>query len=124
MAGHVLTVVTFLALATRVKAESVHPAPPLPEDWLPSNGVVLDDDAVTLRFSLRQQNLDKLFAIVRQVSNPQSTSYGKYLTSEEIKSLTKPLDADIRAVQNWLGAHGLDYTNKGSNGFEVRTTVK
>merc|ERR1719443_317480 len=124
MAGQFLTVAAFLSLATRVQAESVHPAPPLPEDWRASNGVVLDDDALTLRFSLRQQNLDKLFAIVRQVSNPQSTSYGNYLSSEEIKALTKPLDSDIKAVQDWLGANSLAYTNKGSNGFEIRTTVK
>lgn len=42
----------------------------------------------TIVFAVKQSNLDKLDNLLRDISNPRSSSYGKYLTKDEIDALT------------------------------------
>ena len=54
------------------------------------------------RFSLKQQNMDKIKQIALDVSNPKSGQYGKYLTQSEIDELTKPDKKDVATVRKFI----------------------
>lgn len=118
-----LLVATFLT--TAVAEELVlHVAPELPDGWAPSHDVALVNERLTLRFSLREQNLDKLRKIAMRVSDPRSDMYGKHLSTAEIYNLTRPSVADATIFRQWLGAHDVPFVTKGSNGFEVSLTTE
>eukprot|EP01132_Coremiostelium_polycephalum_P002398 gene2398-2965_t len=57
---------------------------------------------IELTFGIRQKNLDKLDAIVEQVSDPDHPHYGKHLTFKQIKELVQPHPESINAVTKWL----------------------
>ena len=40
--------------------------------------------------ALRQRNLDKLENLANQISNPDSTLYGQYLSTKEINQMVSP----------------------------------
>lgn len=112
-------------LTTAVAEELVlHVAPELPDGWAPSVREVVVNERLTLRFSLREQNLDELRKIAMRVSDPRSDMYGKHLSTAEIYNLTRPSVADAAILGQWLGAHDVPFVTKGSNGFEVSLTTE
>lgn len=94
------------ATAQRIQAQNVctHKAC-TPSQWI---AVQKPHDAVIkkLVFAIKHANVDKLGEILRDVSNPQSASYGKYLTLEQVGDLTRNHDA-FEAVHNYLLANGV-----------------
>jgi tripeptidyl-peptidase-1 len=50
------------------------------------------DQTVSLTVALKQQNIDKLEKMVEYVSDPNSKSYGKYLSLEQVRVLVQPED--------------------------------
>ena len=51
---------------------------------------------------VREQNLAELGRRAYRVSDPESATYGKFLTQEEINELTAPLPSDVKAVHEWI----------------------
>lgn len=55
-----------------------------------------------LIFALKQRNVDKLEKLFWQVSEPTHTSYGKYLTMEQVHALVQPSQETLTTVLEWL----------------------
>lgn len=63
-----------------------------------------------IRFTvfLKQQNLDVLLNTFNAVSDPRSSSYGKFLTKQQVDLLTAPQSETKEAVLGWLSTHGIE----------------
>ena len=70
-------------------------------------GTAPDSQRVTIAVHMQVQNLSGLRSVVAEVSNPKSSSYGRYLTPTEIKSRFAPADADAAAVAALLKSAGM-----------------
>merc|ERR1712070_360455 len=63
---------------------------------------------IELSFSVKQQNLAELHDILMSVSDPQSDAYGKHLTRDEVHKLIAPKQEHIKAVEDFIRAHGAE----------------
>ena len=61
----------------------------------------------TLTFAVREQGMDRLKEIARDVSNPASPNYARYLTTAEIDAIVAPAPEDVAAVTDWLSGSGV-----------------
>lgn len=77
-----------------------------PVDWLKTRRLEADR-VLPMRFGLTQSNLHKLEDMLMAVSHPESPSYGKHYTPEEVVETFKPADATIDAVTDWLIESGI-----------------
>lgn len=105
---------------------ALYVAPELPECWSAQGvvPVVSEDHPLTIRFSLKGQNLDQLVAIARRVSDPQSPEYGQYLSGMAVAELTQPEGAHAAAVTEWLSQAVLNFTVSGGGGVvELKLTT-
>ena len=59
------------------------------------------------------------------MSNPRSSSYGKYLTPAQFRQRFAPSQAQVSAVQSWLRANGfsVDYTPPNNHYVAAEGTV-
>jgi tripeptidyl-peptidase-1 len=81
------------------------------------------DEPITLQIGLALEGEDALIAKLKDVSDPKSPNYGKFLDRDEANNLAKPaLDASDKVVK-WLKDSGVSTVS--SDGFWVtfRTTV-
>ena len=60
---------------------------------------------IRLTVALRQENLEKLQTTLHDISDPDSTNYGKFLSHDEVNALVAPTDDTIHAVTTWLSQH-------------------
>ncbi|KAK2057836.1 Pro-kumamolisin [Colletotrichum caudatum] len=75
-----------------------------------------DDQQITLQVGMKLQNIDKLEPMLRDISDPDSGNYGKYLTAAQINDMFKPAEASAAAVQTWLAKENVtdvSYTDGG-----------
>ncbi|KAK2050469.1 Pro-kumamolisin [Colletotrichum somersetense] len=75
-----------------------------------------DDQQITLQVGMKLQNIDKLEPMLRDISDPDSGNYGKYLTAAQINDMFKPAEASVAAVQTWLAKENVtdvSYTDGG-----------
>ncbi|KAK0625070.1 Pro-kumamolisin, activation domain-containing protein [Bombardia bombarda] len=61
-----------------------------------------------MRVGLRQSNLDLGHDLLMNISDPDSSSYGKHLTADEVTNLFAPPEEAVDAVQEWLVSSGID----------------
>ncbi|KAK1971218.1 Pro-kumamolisin [Colletotrichum sublineola] len=61
-----------------------------------------DDQQIRLQIGMKLQNIDKLEPTLRDISDPDSPNYGKYLTAAQVNDMFKPAEASVAAVQTWL----------------------
>ncbi|EGG23826.1 hypothetical protein DFA_05962 [Cavenderia fasciculata] len=82
-------------------------------------------DLVEFKILLVEQNKDILDELFWEVSNPQSASYGKYLSKKEIDSLTGATREAVQSVTKHLLASGLNKKEFSIHGdyIQVHTTV-
>jgi tripeptidyl-peptidase-1 len=88
------------------------------EDWVvkaPAAG--WETHEVT--FAVKQQNLDKLHDILMEVSTPGSPKRGKYLSYDEVHSLTANKKAS-RAVLEWLAESGVRVKKIHKHGHYIK----
>ena len=64
-------------------------------------------------------------AAARAVSDPQSSSYGHYLTPQQFRQRFAPSQAQVGAVQSWLRSQGftIDYTPQNNHYVAAEGTV-
>jgi tripeptidyl-peptidase I len=77
---------------------------------------------ISLTISLRQQNVDSLKRAALAVSTPGNPEYGKFLTAEEVATLTAPKDVHVQTVGAWLNQHSITY-KRSREVLHVSTTV-
>ena len=78
-----------------------------PHGWV-EKGVPSPDHTVTLRIGLPQPNFPVLAAHLYEVSDPNHTRYGAYLSKQEVEALVAPHQETIQIIDEWLTSHGID----------------
>ena len=63
---------------------------------------VNQDEVLELTFAIKQKNVKQLEEILLLVSDPDSLSYGKYLTVDEITELVSPSEESVSVLRKWL----------------------
>ncbi|GKT53330.1 tripeptidyl peptidase A [Colletotrichum tofieldiae] len=75
-----------------------------------------DDQQISLQIGIKLQNIEKLEPMLRDVSDPDSPNYGKYLTAAQVNDIFKPAEASVAAIQTWLAKENVSdvsYTEGG-----------
>ena len=70
-------------------------------------GVVSAATPVQFTIVVKERNADRVKQISREVSDPTSPKYGKFLTQDELDQLTAPAAADMTTVTSWLEARSI-----------------
>lgn len=74
---------------------------------------------VGFRVYLGWTNPSAAEALARSVSDPHSTTYGKFLTPNQFRSQFSPAAADVAKVQNWLRSQGFSIIYSPRNNHYV-----
>ncbi|EGP87472.1 unnamed protein product [Zymoseptoria tritici ST99CH_1A5] len=69
---------------------------------------VHSDVKLPMRIGLVQSNLDNGHDLLMQVSDPDSKSYGKFYSAEEVHDLFAPVKDSVDAVKQWLTSAGIE----------------
>ncbi|GKT43966.1 tRNA (adenine(58)-N(1))-methyltransferase catalytic subunit trm61 [Colletotrichum spaethianum] len=75
-----------------------------------------DGQQISLQIGIKMQNIEKLEPMLRDVSDPDSPNYGKYLTAAQVNDMFKPAQASVAAIQTWLAKENVSdvsYTDGG-----------
>ncbi|KAF6838081.1 tripeptidyl peptidase a [Colletotrichum plurivorum] len=75
-----------------------------------------EDQQINLQIGLKLQNIEKLEPMLKDVSDPDSPNYGKYLSAAQVNDIFKPAQQSVAAVQTWLANEGVkdvSYTDGG-----------
>ena len=75
------------------------------------------DTLLPMRIALRPNNhaSSNAEAWLRAVSDPDSSTYGKFWTQEDIIEAFKPSDDTINAVKGWLSSEGIEHITHSGN---------
>ncbi|KAH8883530.1 alkaline serine protease [Thozetella sp. PMI_491] len=65
------------------------------------------DTVLPMRVGLRQRNLRDGHEKLMEISNPNSPSYGKHLSAEEVIEFFAPPSSQVESVMNWLVEGGI-----------------
>jgi tripeptidyl-peptidase-1 len=68
---------------------------------------VLPSAHLPVKIGLKQQNLDKGYGYLMDVSDPSSPNYAKHWTEDQIHEAFAPLPETVDAVRRWLVASGI-----------------
>ncbi|KAI1371567.1 subtilisin-like protein [Hypoxylon crocopeplum] len=64
-------------------------------------------DVFEMRIGLKQQNLDRGYELLMDVSDPRSPNYGKYWKFEEIVRMFAPVGETVEMARNWVISSGV-----------------
>lgn len=95
-----------LAMFSPAATSSFLPEPSLADSPWTRGSMVASDTALTIRFALKEQNIDRVKQIATEVNDPAHPSYGQFLARAELAALTAPKPDDVRTVTGWLAGHG------------------
>jgi subtilase family serine protease len=82
-------------------------------------------DSIGFRVYLGWTNPTAVEALAKAVSDPKSSSYGKYLTPQQFRQQFAPSQAQVGAVQTWLKSQGFSvvYTPQNNHYVSAEGTV-
>lgn len=95
----------------------------LPRGWKlarPAEG----SEGIRLRISLQQQNVDKFYDTLMDVSTPDHEKYGQHLEGEQVMELLKPRKETSDAVVSWLQDHNITSIKDDNDYILFQTNVK
>ncbi|KAM0791633.1 hypothetical protein ACM66B_006071 [Microbotryomycetes sp. NB124-2] len=78
-----------------------------PPAWTRLGNSPSPDLLLPLRFGLTQQNLDRIDEVLHEVSHPDSSSYGKHWTVDQVRDFFAASDESASAVKAWLEEEGI-----------------
>jgi len=116
-----LLVVVALASASWVVVDKEEPMT-VPEQWK-SLGAAEPLASMDIIIALKQRNLDIVDQLFWQVSDPQHPHYGKYLSTDQLKSIVKPAAETTEAVEAWLEEHNAIINKKSHHEDFLFVTV-
>lgn len=90
------------------------------------SGKANSHENLTLSFAIRLKNIEEVYRIVDEVSNPQSSSYGKYWSAQKLNELTfdqEAMNIVLKYLRKYVEDAQLSVTPFGSF-VEVKTNVK
>ncbi|CAI7645716.1 unnamed protein product [Penicillium manginii] len=93
-------------------------------DWVKGDRV--ESNAILpVRIGLTQNNLEKGYDYLMDVSNPDSSKYGNYWSADEVHDMFAPSSQTVEEVREWLHSVGIDPSrvvhsdNKGWIAFDA-----
>ncbi|MEV7344391.1 S53 family peptidase [Streptomyces sp. NPDC093544] len=86
-------------------------------------GATADSSQVSARVYLAGQDASGLAAYAKAVSDPESVSYGKYLTATQVQNRFGATKAQVAAVTSWLKSAGLKVTGSTEHYISVTGDV-
>lgn len=99
----------FLALVATVFADvTLHEARAPREGWSVTNQAVDLSQHIRINIGMKRQNVDMLHAFVRKVSDPESSSYGQYMTQKQLANMIAPSQEAVDVVLRWLKAADIE----------------
>ena len=93
-----------------------------PAGWV-ALGPAPADHTLELTFAVKQTHTAQLEATLLEVSDPDSASYGQWLSNEDVHALVAPEPASREAVRSFLAAHGAEAHDATPNGDFVTASV-
>ena len=67
--------------------------------------------------------MDEVKRVATAVSDPDSPTYGEFISQAQLDAIVAPKSADVAAVTSFLQENGVTYQRKGVSMIEARTTV-
>jgi len=89
-----------------------HVLPGVKPDWTSTakqSGTLAAGQRVTAKVWLSPRNAAQLDALATAVSDPASSQYGKYLTSNQYDQAFAPSAGEVSSVTQWLTGSGLQH---------------
>ncbi|KAL3420668.1 Pro-kumamolisin [Phlyctema vagabunda] len=80
-------------------------------------------EAIKLRLSLKQQNVENFYQSLLDVSTPEHERYGQHYEAHELRDLLKPTERTSTTVTNWLKSSNITAIQDDSDWILFRTTV-
>jgi len=80
-------------------------------------------DNVHFTIALKLRNVNVMERMFHSVSDPKSSEYQNFLTSQQVIDMVAPAPQDHDSVVNWLESHGITTIEDLSVGFVVDATV-
>ena len=83
-----------IAATAAAAPHTSYPEPTLPSGWVDHFSEAMGRDAasvVKVTLAVREQNMDQIREIALDVSNPDSPTYGHYLSQAQVDEITAPL---------------------------------
>lgn len=94
----------------------------LPRGWTHARSAQ-PDEVVRLRLSLKQQNLDRFYDSLLQVSTPGHPRYGAHYEGHELRSLLRPSAEASSTALAWLRDNNVTAVRDDGDYLYFRTTV-
>ena len=116
--GLLLILLPLVACERRVVMEAA--AKDRLKGWAVSDELSLSHK-VELSFMVKQKNVDRLYDMVKRVSDPRSKEYGLHLSLVETEQLAAPKTEDVAVVVNYLASVGAEA--RVENGGSVVTAT-
>lgn len=86
-----------------------------PSNWI-RRGPAPDSHVLDLHFGLKQRAMDDLETKLLDIADPDSASYGQWLTKENVDSYMQPRAESAAAVKRWLSGHGIQDRKRSDAG--------
>ena len=104
---YALSLLAALATAAPTSKHVLHERRAIHPEWTKSNRLH-GDVKLPMRIGLTQSNLDRGYDMLMSVSRPESSSYGKHYTAQEVNDLFAPAVDAVQSVRNWLHSAGIE----------------
>lgn len=88
------------------------------------DGPAHSDEVIRFSIQLPQCNLDTLFDMVRQVSDPDSPKWRQFMSVEEMNAVTFCPEDHGKIVAKWLEEEGVSKYHQEGNTIRARATVE
>ncbi|KAJ2917503.1 hypothetical protein MD484_g2914, partial [Candolleomyces efflorescens] len=118
-----------LALCSSLVASLPSPGYRVKESVAPPRGWTKGDEPaadhiIVLRIGLPQPNFNVLEQHLFEVSDPDHTRYGQYLSKEKVEELVAPHPSSLEAVNKWLASFGLEEADLARSPAQDWVTIK
>ena len=97
--------------------------PPYTDGWTKGAREVHSETPYTFTIVVREQGVEEIKRIASAVSDPESSTYGQFISQAKLDEITAPLPHDMSAVTGWLETNGLSYHQYGVSNLIVTTTT-
>jgi subtilase family serine protease len=123
-----ISVVSNFVFLSRASASNRTTLPGSVPSWANAKnytGAANPNTTIGFRVYLGWNNPSAVEALAQAVSDPHSSSYGKYLTSAQFRQQFAPSQAQVGAVQSWLRSQGfnVEYTPQNNHYVSAEGTI-
>jgi len=121
--------VTAAAVTAVAQTASATPQPHAVPDSVPkwtaqahTLGNAASSQQVNFGVVLKLHNAPDALATLQRISDPDSSSYGQWLTNQQFNARYAPSSSDVAAVRNWLTAQGFTLRKTLPSGMYVEAS--